>query len=308
MNVSLFVRYSIGVVSMVTFAMVIGCHQEHATEHGSDQQAAAPSVEQTAAAPAEGLIGGFLLGPQAYSFNRFTFFEAIDKAIELGCSVIEAYPGQKLSPEKPDVVFDHNADPAVLAEVKQKLDSAGIKMLAYGVVGLGNDEAANRKVFDFAKEMGVQIINTEPEEGSFPLIEKLVKEYDIKVGIHNHPKQENNPNYKYWDPSYVLACVKDLDPRIGSCADTGHWLRSGVNPLEALQILNGRIISSHFKDLDSNNEDVPFGTGVADTKALLDELVKQGFNGTLSLEYERNWENNVPDMLQCVEFVRNYAQ
>src|SRR5205823_28196 len=109
------------------------------------------------------------------------------------------------------------------------------------------DPAGARKVFDFAKALRLRAITTESVD-SIDVWEPLVKEYDIMVGFHDHPKQPNNPNYRMWDPSYVLSVVKNRDKRIGSCADTGHWVRSGVKPVDALRILHGRIISSHLKD------------------------------------------------------------
>ena len=56
-------------------------------------------------------------------------------------------------------------------------------------------------------------------DGKLLATEKLVKEYDIRVGIHNHPRQPNNPNYKVWDPNYILSLVKDRDARLGAAAD-----------------------------------------------------------------------------------------
>ncbi len=260
--------------------------------------------------PPELYIGGFLIGPQAYSFNRYSFFEAIDKAKELGASVIEAYPGQKLAPDG-DEVFDHNASPSVWARARIKLEQTGVRLVNYGVVGLGNNEAENRKVFDFAKVMGIPCITSEPEAGSFDLLERLVKEYDIKLAIHNHPKRPNNPDYKYWDPNYVLECVKGRDPRIGSSADTGHWVRSFINPVDALKILEGRIISSHLKDLNKTGpdaHDVPYGQGVSGIRAILDELKRQGFEGNISIEYEYNWTTSMPEIKQCIDFVREYGK
>jgi len=137
-----------------------------------------------------------------------------------------------------------------------------------------------------------------------------VKEYDVRVGFHDHPKQPNNPSYKMWDPNYILSVVKDRDPRIGSCADTGHWVRSGLKPVECLRILKGRIISSHLKDLNEFGKheahDLPYGTGVSDVPAILDELKRQHFEGNISVEYEYKWEDSVPDVAQCVGFVRGY--
>jgi sugar phosphate isomerase/epimerase len=104
--------------------------------------------------------------------------------------------------------------------------------------------------------------------------------------------------------------VKGRDARLGACADTGHWLRSNITPVNALKILEGRIISSHLKDLNEVGDrahDVPFGAGAANIPAILNELRRQGFNGNISIEYEYNWENSVPEVAQCIGFVRGYA-
>ncbi len=253
--------------------------------------------------------GGFAIGCQAYTFNRFTLFEAIDKTVEAGGKVIEFYPGQKLSKEEPDVTWDHNASADTIQKVKDKLAACKIRAVNYGVVEIPKEEAAARKIFEFAKTMGLYGITTE-SVGSIDTIEKLVKEYDIHVGFHDHPKRANNPDYRMWDPHYVLSVVKGRDKRIGSCADTGHWLRSGLKPLDCLRILKGRIISSHLKDLNEMGleaHDVPYGTGVADIPALLKELKKQHFAGNISIEYEYHWENSTPEVGQCVGFVRGYG-
>ena len=120
-----------------------------------------------------------------------------------------------------------------------------------------------RKVFEFAKYFGLQVINTESVD-SIDTFEPLVKEYDIKVGFHDHPKRPDHPDYKMWDPEYILSVVKDRDPRIGSCADTGHWVRSGLKPVDAIRILKGHIVSSHLKDLNvplPSGHDMPYGAG-----------------------------------------------
>ena len=112
----------------------------------------------------------------------------------------------------------------------------------------------------------------------------------------------------FWNPYYVAGLVTGRDKRIGACADTGHWARSGLKPVECLRILKGRISSSHLKDLNKTGgdaHDVPYGTGVCDIKACLDELKKQGFDGNISIEYEYNWDNSVPEVTQCIDFVRN---
>jgi len=243
------------------------------------------------------------LGMQAYTFNRFTFYEAVDKTAALGLRYIEAYPGQRLSKENPNVRFDHNMSSAIKKEVMQKLRDAGVKLVNYGVVGLPNNESQCRKVFNFARDMGIETIVSEPPEDAFDIIERLCEEYKINVAIHNHPKR---PGYLYWNPDNVLKIYKGRSKFIGACADTGHWFRSGINPVEALKKLKGRIISLHFKDIDGGH-DVIWGTGKCNVKAMLAELSRQNFKGVFSIEYEHNWLNSMPEIAECVPYFERTA-
>ncbi len=259
--------------------------------------------------PADAQTGGFAIGCQSWTFNRFSVLEAIDKTAAAGGKVIEFYPGQKFSAEHPDWKFDHNASDEMIAAVQAKLKADGIIAVNYGVVGIPADEAGARKVFEFAKKLNLYGITTESVE-SIDTIEKLVKEYDIRVGFHDHQRQAENPGYKMWDPNYVLSVLKDRDPRIGSCADLGHWAQSGLKPVDCLKILEGHIISVHLHDMNSfaaDAHDIPCGTGVCDIAGVLDELKRQNFAGNISIEYEYNWDNSVVDAAQAVGFVRGHG-
>jgi len=248
-------------------------------------------------------INGIALGCQAYSFKEFSVFDAIDKTAAAGGKVIEFYPGQSFGSDKPGAKFDHNATEEMIAAVKARLAKAGVRAVNYGVVSIPKDEAGARKIFEFAKKMELYGITTE-SVNSIDTIEKLVKEYDIRVGFHDHPKRANDSKYQMCDPNYVLSVVKDRDARIGSCADVGHWFHSGLDPVDCLKILQGRIISTHLKDEDTNFKVVPFGAGKINIAAILDELKRQHFVGNASIEYEANWKNSVGDITQCINFVR----
>lgn len=259
--------------------------------------AAAPAMAQ-GAPNAEKL--GWRLGCQAWSFNSFTFFEAVDKTASLGLKYIEAFPGQALSPDHKDIKFDQNMSDEAMKMAKDKLNAAGVKVVNYGVVGLPPKEEEARKVFEFAKKMGIETIVSEPTASEFGMLDKLTAEYGINVALHNHPKPS-----LYWSYENVLKNCEGHSKQIGSCADTGHWPRSGINSLEALKKLEGRIISLHFKDVNEMGKDahdVPWGTGVCDAKAMLTELKRQGFKGVFSIEYEYNMENSLPEIAKCVEF------
>jgi sugar phosphate isomerase/epimerase len=259
--------------------------------------------------PEEYRQGGYFVGCQAWTWNHFTVFEAIEKTAQAGGKVIEFFPGQKLSPEEPNVLWDHNASTVTIQKVMAQLAKFGVKAVNYGVVDIPADPAGARKVFEFGKALGLRAITTE-SVNSIDTFEPLVKEYDIMVAFHDHPKRANDPSYRMWDPNYILDVVRNRDRRIGSCADTGHWVRSGIKPVDALRILKGRIISSHLKDLNEmtpNAHDVPFGQGVSDVPAILDELKRQGFNGNISVEYEHQMDRSMPMVAQCIGYVRGYG-
>jgi len=259
--------------------------------------------------PASCLTGGLALGCQAWTFKDYSVLEAIDKTAAAGGKVIEFFPGQQFSPDQPGVKFDHNATGEMIATVKARLEKDGVRAVNYGVVGIPKDEAGARKIFEFAKNFGLYGITTESVD-SIDTIEKLVKEYDIRVGFHDHQSQPKNPGYKMWDPNYVLSVVKDRDARIGSCADVGHWVQSGLKPVDCLKILQGRVISVHLHEMNEVSpaaHDVPAGTGVGNLAGVIDELKRQNFAGNVSIEYEANWKNNVVDAASFVGFVRGYV-
>lgn len=259
--------------------------------------------------PEEYKISGFALGCQAYTFNRFSVYEAIEKTDQAGGKIIEFYPGQRLSKDEPTVKWDHNSPDEVIAKVQAQLEKHHIKAVNYGVVGIPKDEAEARKVFVFAKKLGLYGVTTESLD-ALDTIEKLVKEFDITVAFHEHAHDPKRPDYKIWDPTYLAGILKGRDMRIGSCADTGHWASSGIKPIDALRTLKGRIISAHMKDraaIGSHLPDQIYGQGVSDIKGCLEELKAQGFNGNISIEYENNWDHSVPDVAQCIGFVRGWG-
>jgi sugar phosphate isomerase/epimerase len=242
------------------------------------------------------------LGAQSYSFNRFTFEEAMAKTKACGMKYIEVYPDQKIGKKFGDTVFK-NMTPAQRQELKQMLKDNGLTLTCYGVITPGNEQEW-RKLFDFAKDMGFETIVSEPPESAMEMIDKLCNEYKIGVAIHNHPKPSH-----YWDYETVLKACEGRSKWIGSCADTGHWTRSNIDPLVAVKALGkaGRIRSLHFKDLNETGDkahDVPWGTGVSKPKEILAELAAEGFEGPFSIEYEYHWDNSVPEITKCVEWFK----
>ena len=256
---------------------------------------------------------GWQMAIHAYTFRKFSIFECIDKTAALGLKYMslsgQREPGRHEAPSRP------SSSPTRTPPQSSKAVAAkGIKLVNIGVVKLPPDEAESRKVFEFAKKMGIDTLVAEPEPAALDIVEKLCKEYNIKVAIHNHPKPSH-----YWNPDTVLEAVKGRTPLMGACADTGHWLRSGLDPLECLKKLEGRVICLHFKDLVPKSQgasrtgktkksdskamhDVPWGTGVGNVKAQMAELKRQHFHGAFCVEYEYHWENSVPEIAECVKF------
>jgi len=244
---------------------------------------------------------GWRLGCQAYTFRSFSFFEAVEKTAASGMGYIEAYPGQTLGKGASGTRMDVGLGPAERQEIKARLDAAGVKLVNFGVCRLVKDEDDSRKTFDFAKEMGIETLVAEPPEDAFDTLDKLCNEYQINLAIHNHAKPTH-----YWDYRTVLAVCKGRSPRIGACGDTGHWMRSGIQPLEALKALEGRMVSLHLKDLNEFGKqsayDVPWGTGKANVRELLEELRRQKFQGVFSVEYEHNTPELMENVGRCARY------
>jgi sugar phosphate isomerase/epimerase len=266
------------------------------------------------ASPAEEL--GWQMAIHAYTFRKFSIFDCIDKTAALGLKYMSLSGSVNLDGTRMTNTVQLSDEQA--AAIQQAVAAKGIKLVNIGVVRLLPDEAESRKVYEFAKKMGIDTLVAEPEPAALDTVEKLCKEYNIKVAIHNHPKPSH-----YWNPDTVLEAIKGRTPLMGTCADTGHWLRSGLDPLECLKKLDGRIICLHFKDLvpeepkpqttaapgenkkkaeSKSMHDVPWGTGVGNVKAQMAELKRQHFHGAFCVEYEYHWDNSVPEIAECVKF------
>ncbi|MBV9864539.1 MAG: sugar phosphate isomerase/epimerase [Abitibacteriaceae bacterium] len=238
---------------------------------------------------------GMKLSLQCYTYRALTFFETVDKAAKMGIKYLESYPGQKLKPGADETVTRNMSD-AECDEIKQKLkDAGGLRLIAYGVDSIPTDEAGARKDFDWAKKMGIEVLVTETTPND--VLDKLTQEYNIRMALHNHPQS--------WPPDDVLKAVQGHNKLIGSCSDTGHWMRRNLVPVEQFKKLEGRVEHSHFKDLNQfgDGHDVPWGTGAGNPRAMLEELKRQGYKGYLSIEYEtgsvQDLDNNLP---KCIAF------
>lgn len=239
---------------------------------------------------------GLKLSLQCYTFRELTFFETVDQAVALGVKYLEIYPGQKLKPGA-TVTMKNTMNEETMAEIKKKLaEAGGLKLVAYGVDGVPTEEAAARKVFDWAKKMGIEVLVTETKPNE--VHDKLCNEYHIKMALHNHPKT--------WPPDEVLSACESRSKLIGSCSDTGHWMRAKFVPVEKLRQLQGRVLHLHLKDLNAFGQpahDLPWGTGLGDVKGMMEELKRQGYKGYLSIEYETG---KVPELQinlpKCVSF------
>ena len=241
---------------------------------------------------------GWKLSVQAWTFRDRTAFEAIDAAHALGLKYMEFSPGQSLSPDQRDAKVGPDLTAAQRDAFRARLAAGGIRAMNFGVVNFSNDEAAARKVFEFAKDMGLQTITCEPADtAAWNVVEKLSNGFKINAACHNHPKPSH-----YWNPDTVLEAIKGRSPRIGCCADTGHWPRSGLNPVECLKKYQGHIICLHFKDI-AKGEDRPWGTGDGDAAGMLRELHRQGFKGVISIEYETGSGKELEaNCAKCVAF------
>ncbi len=247
---------------------------------------------------------GWKIGSQAYTFRKFTLEETLDKLNDLGLKYVELYGNQEIGAGI-EGTTDFKMSPEKRQQLQDLLKSKGITPVAFGV-STPNNEADWKQLFEFAKDLGIGVITSEPQYNDLDLVESLCKQYNIKVAIHNHPIPS-----RYWHPDIAMTLLDGRSDLIGVCADIGHWVRSGLDPVESLRKVEGRLISFHFKDLNEfgvrKAHDVHWGTGLSNISGVMNEMKRQEFQGPISVEYEHNWDNSVPDVRASIEYFARVA-
>lgn len=249
---------------------------------------------------------GWKLSMQSYTLHRFTAVEALEKTQQLGLKYIEIYPGQKMGDEFGDAVFGYSLSDGDQKRIKEIASSKGIKIISTGVWTAQRDEW--EKIFDFANKMELEFISAEPDLDDWDVVEALAKSSGIKVAVHNHPSENS-----YWKPEILLTAIENRSDLLGSSADIGHFKRMGLDPLDCVKQLEGRLLAFHFKDIapvgeEGTLEDVVWGTGILNIKDILQELKRQNFKGYFTIEYEANWENNLPEIKQSIDYFNELAE
>ena len=238
--------------------------------------------------------GGFPVGVQSYSLRGFNMLEAVRHIQGMGLHFVEFYPGHV-------PVTD---DAAKIKEVNELLQKAKISMSAHGVHGFGADHAANEKIFAYAKAQGIKCLTANPQKASYESLDKLCEKYKIRIAIHNH-----GPDALYDKIESVVGACKGRHPLFGACIDTGHFIRSKENPVEAVHRLKGRVFALHVKDeakQEKQSHNVVIGAGHLDVTGLFQALKDTKFpaDGSVSLEYEANPQNPIDDMKECLEVAK----
>ncbi len=271
---------------------------------GGARQAAesATAAKDTVACCGANPYAGLRVGVQSYCFRNFKEHAKLREFIHtLGLGSIELWPGGHLPVDTPK---------EQLVQVVSDYKNAGISIDACGVVDFENDEASARKIFEYAKVLGVLGISASPTHDALPLMVKLTGEYGIPIAIHNH-----GPGDKlYGTVELIREHLAPLPPSVGLCVDTGHFQRVGTDPLAVIGEFADRVHGLHLKDMvltgEKNDkgeplyEDAIIGKGALDLPALVRKLKDIGFDGYCSLEYESDPDNPIPAMQECLASLR----
>jgi sugar phosphate isomerase/epimerase len=234
-----------------------------------------------------GPYGPFKMGIQSYSLRSFKLHEAMNKTRDLGLHYWEVYPAHIPS------------DAGGAAHQREHAEEHGVQVVGYGVVPFTKDHDANRRLFEFGKAMGIAYFSADPAPESFDSLDKLVEEFGIPVGIHNH-----GPGHRYAAIDAISAAIKDHHEKIGCCIDTGHFLRSREDPVRAAEVFGKRIYGVHLKDVKDAKTFTVLGEGDLRTAELLRVLAKLKYNYCLALEYEEKPEDPIEDIKACLAATR----
>ena len=266
-----------------------------------------PSNKLTPALKAQEKLG-WRLGISASSFSDKTLFDIIDQTASLGVLYLEGFNNQKVSPDIPDY-FDYNLSDEKLVLIKKKLLSSGITLVNYYIRDIPGDEETCKKIFEFGRKMGIETFISEPQPEALDIIEKYCVRYNIKLAIHNF---REDVTCFYWDPSNILTACKDRSPLMGACGDFGYWIRSGMQPMNAIKMLKERLITIQMHDLNEKSvhgHDVPLGEGITGFENILKYLEDSGIKPSLfALEYSYNQGKSLPEIEKSIEFFNSQVQ
>ncbi len=242
-----------------------------------------------------GVAAPVKLGLASYTFRNFTRSQMIGFMKELNVQDLNAKD-----------VKDHlPMDPAGEAQALADYKAAGIRLHAAGTISLATDSDDDmRGKFEYLKGAGIGVmVAGDPTPEDLPRVEKFVKEYDIRVAIHNH-----GPEDKLWhSPLDVLKAVHGMDPHIGCCIDVGHAVRAGADIVEAIHAVGPRLFNMHMKDLtDFHDKDsqVAVGDGKMPVHHIFEALMAIQYKGFADLEYEVHPDDPMPGVTKSFAYMR----
>ncbi len=186
----------------------------------------------------------------------------------------------------------------------QMFRDAGLIPMSVGNVSMRSGETEIRKAFEYAKDIGVGTIVCAPSHEAIPVLDKLVKEYDIRLAIHNHGPEDKG---FFPSPNDVMRAIEKSDPRIGMCIDVGHTARAGVDPAEAILRFKDRLYDLHIKDISAmgdKNTPIEAGRGILDLKSILSALLKIEYKGLVGFEYEKDGRDPLPGLAESVGYIK----
>ena len=240
--------------------------------------------------PDDPAAGPFKLGIQSYSLRGYPKLDdALARTKELGLGYWEAYPAH----------IPVSADPAALAAAKASAASAGVQVIGYGVIKFTRDVDKNRPFFEFARAMGIGYLSADPDPDSFDGLDKLVDEYKVPIGIHNH-----GPGHRYDKIDTIQAAIKDHHPLVGVCNDTGHFLRSREDPVRAVEVFGKRTFGVHLKDVKDATTFTVLGAGDLRLADLLKALAAIRYSYAVAIEYEENPKDPIAEIQACLAAYR----
>jgi sugar phosphate isomerase/epimerase len=291
-----FVRYAMTAGAGTALAMAVG-----------SWAAESPTAKPVKLSTPDAEKLGWRVCCQLYTFRDRSFYEALAVIGGMGVRLVEPAFFLPVSKERPDLKTSEALSPDQRRELKQRMSDLGMAMPNY-YAPIEGDEGAYRKIFDFAKEMGVETLVAEPPPQMFEALDSLCQEYKMNLAVHNHPEGSGS---KYWNPDTLIKACEGRSARIGACPDTGHWVRSGLDTLECLRKYQKRILTVHLKDAAESGKrdsrDVPLGTGKANYTAILRQFYDWKWRGVMTVEYEHLSPQLVPEVTQCVKFVEDFA-
>jgi sugar phosphate isomerase/epimerase len=254
-------------------------------------------------------VGGVRLGVQTYSFRdlpRTSDQNAVDVIVkamtDAGFRECELWSPQ-LEPKGGGGEWRLKQPLSYFEGIGKQFKNAGLTIYGYNYsFNRKMSDAEIDRGFEIARALGAEIITASSTLDVAPRVVPHAEKHKMIVAMHNHSDLKD-PN-EFAKPESFAAAMK-MSKYFKVNLDIGHFTAANFDAVQYIRQHHASITNLHLKDRGKNQgETVPWGTGDAPIREVLQLLKREKYPIRAYVEYEYKGANPVDESRKCLEYAK----